>query len=339
MSCEQVPSVTIYGTTQITSASTYVATLTSLVPGNPVLSVVTSVIPAVCADDAPDCPSETKEAVVTVTPMSTTVHTSVISTKVVVTSVVPQRTLYYECSPSQETSAQGMMSTSQAQETLDNQPSTIIEDEGKVVSYTNVQQLSSSISSATLASQFTGIANNIQGNATIEVSTSSVSSVADTILFPYHTPTFSSSGQSGPSANRPVSVATSLPMATTSQTSSASSTVASQQKDANPTSSSSNHAAVAGGIVGGILGIIVITCFVIWMKRKKRDKHENAERWNEKNEDVDYWERRFRALETEGDTVHGEKDDRDMHSSRKLRVSLNPPTITSIALTIRIAHS
>lgn len=246
------------------------------------ISVVTSVIPAVCADDAPDCPSETKEAVVTVTPTSTAIHTNVISTKVVVTSVVPQKTLYYECSPSQKTSAQGMMSTSQAKETLDIQPSTSIEDESRVVSYTNVQQLSSSINSATLASQFAGIANKIQGSATVEVSTSSVSSVADTILFSYHAPTFSSSGQSGPPGNRPVSVATSLPMTTASHTSSASSTVESQRKDANPTPSSSNHAVVAGGIVGGILGIIVIACFVIWMKRKKNDKHENAERWNEK---------------------------------------------------------
>lgn len=79
---------------------------------------------------------------------------------------------------------------------------------------------------------------------------------------------------------------------------------------------------------------------MIWMKRKKRDKHEDAKRWNEQNEDVDYWERRFRALETEGDIMHGEKDDWDMHSSRKLHVSFKTaPTITSIALTIKIAHS
>lgn len=323
MSCEQIPSITIYGTTQITSVSAYVTTLTSLIPGNPVVSVVTSVVPAICADDALDCPSETKEDVVTVTPTSTAIYTSDISTNVVVTSIVPQRTLYYACSSSQETSAQGMTSTNQVQETLNNQPSTSTEGDSRVASYTNVQQSSSSISSATLVGQFTGIATQIKGSATVVgVSASSVSSVADTILSPYHTTTSPHSFQPGPSASRLKSVATSLPIVTTSHTSSASSAVASQQEDTNVTPSSSKHAAIAGGIIGGILGSIVIACLVICMKRKKRDKHEDVKRWSGENEDVDYWERRFRALETEGDIIYGEKDDWDLQSSKKLRVSL-----------------
>lgn len=331
MSCEQIPSVTIYGTTQITSASTYVTTLTSLIPGNPLVSTVTSVVPAVCADDASDCPSETKEEVVTVTPTSTAIYTSDISTNVVATNIVPQRTLYYECSSSQEASAQGTMSTGQVQETLNNQPPTSTEGDIRVASYTDVRQSNSR--SATLAGQFTGIATQIQGNATVVgVSTNSVFSVTDTILSPYRTTAFSHSVQSGSFASLSKTVATSLPIVTASHTSSTSSAVASQQEDTNATPSSSKHAAIAGGIVGGILGIIVIACLVICMKRKKRDKHDDVKRWSGENEDVGYWERRFRALETEGDIMHGEKDDWDMQSSRKLHVSLKQSLPQLLAL-------
>lgn len=297
------------------------------------VSTVTSVVPAVCADDASDCPSETKEEVVTVMPTSTAIYTSDISTNVVATNIVPQRTLYYECSSSQEASAQGTMSTGQVQETLNNQPPTSTEGDIRVASFTDVRQSSSSISSVTLAGQFTGIATQIQGSATaVGVSANSVSSATDAILSPYHTTAFPHSVQPGSSASLSKTVATSLPIVTASHTLSASSAVASQQEGTNATPSSSKHAAIAGGIVGGILGTIVIACLVICMKRKKRDKHDDVKRWSGENEDVDYWERRFRALETEGDIMHGEEDDWDMQSSRKLHVSLKQSLPQLLAL-------
>ncbi|WVO17381.1 hypothetical protein L204_105073 [Cryptococcus depauperatus] len=293
MSCEQIPSVTLYGTTQITTTSSFITTLTSIIPGNPVISTSTSVEPGKCDGNA-NCPSQTKSTVVTVTPSETSTYTSATQTNVVVTSVVPQKTLYYPCSPVQHEAGQAaQINTSQ-----ESSSSTATDD-------TASSQSSSSMTDGGLKGQPSKIASQSTTQATSGNSQSLP--VSPFPSMPTGAGSLSPSGSSRGST-------------TSDHSGAASSTTSSDASHKGTSSSSNNSAALAGGIVGGILGIILLVCLIICLRRKATRKNQRRQEGG--GLDQDYWERHFRALEAEGDNDM-EKDDWDLKSSRKLHLTLD----------------
>ncbi|WVQ70714.1 hypothetical protein IAR50_000236 [Cryptococcus sp. DSM 104548] len=303
-SCEQIPSITIWGTTQITSISSYYSTFTSLVPGDQVTRTATSIVPDTC-DDGSDCPSSTSTGVDTITMMKTSVGSSAVETQMVFTSIVPQNTLYYPCSdaftttsgsatwqsgsslPAATQSTQELVSTTSAYPITSPLPTSIVIESG---SSTGMSSSASQSSSSAIQSSFQA------------VPASPTTTMSDSSRSPSGTESSSHSTSSGSSMGTGHSDASQSPSS----------------------SGSSNCGAIIGGVVGGIVAMLFLVLLLLCVRRR-RAKKQNAP--SDQGNDVgDYWERKFRALEAGGAGGSGEgteKDDWDLKSSRKLHLTLD----------------
>ncbi|WVQ85905.1 hypothetical protein IAT38_008073 [Cryptococcus sp. DSM 104549] len=301
--CESIPSVILWGTTQVTSTSSYITTITSVITGDPVATVSSSIDPGNCADgDVVGCtPPQTKPVVVTVTPTSTSTYTSQVETKVVATSLVPQKTLYYPCTATAETSEaeQAQASSTSGQASVAAATHTTAAGEGELTGQFSGVATQTPASTTRVSSKLIGVdsitATDSDGSLMTLLSTTEIASVLPSELAPVSS-VASSSSVSG---------------------------VSGASHDSNSTSTGSNTAAIAGGIVGGLVGLVLLA-FLVMCVRKRRRGRERGEYRGEDGVDDDYWERRFRELEAEETGSPGEKDDDwDLKSSRKLHLTLD----------------
>ncbi|WWD20664.1 hypothetical protein CI109_105140 [Kwoniella shandongensis] len=301
--CELTPSATIWGTTQILFPTITTTTLTTLVPGSALTFTITSIDPS--------DPQKTSVGAITTTPYETSMVTSEVSVMGTSTKIVPQNTLYYPCPTSTSTDV-----TTSASSTIDD---AINSSESQAIpgGTTTSQdgQPSSTRASAGHPSQST---RSLTATGTTSAGQSSSPSVADKQeQSSNHATTFTLG-----------STATSSSLFSPLQTTSGNTSLS--QEGSTP-SHSHKSAAIAGGVVGGLIGLVLL--FVIFFFLRRR----NARQARQKNDshgdetDGDFWERRFRELEAEGEGVIGgsggrdEKggDDWDLSSSRKLHLTLN----------------
>ncbi|ODO10602.1 hypothetical protein I350_01199 [Cryptococcus amylolentus CBS 6273] len=308
-SCEQIPSITIWGTTQITSTSSYFSTFTSLVPGDEITRTATSIVPGTC-DDGDDCASSTSVGVSTITMMKTSVGSSAVETQVVDTSIVPQNTLYYPCSnTSQATSLPATASSGSSQ------PAATQQGTQMQASTTGAYPVTSPLPSSIIVDDGSSTGQFSLGLS--QSSSSATRSLSQAVSTASHTITMSGAS--------PFSTGT-LSASSSHSTSSTSDGLSDASRhDAASSGSSSNHGAIIGGVVGGMLALLSLLALLLCCLRRRRKRSELPS--EQKDDAGDYWERKFRALEAGGGSgsVEGgaEKDEWDLKSSRKLHLTLD----------------
>ncbi|OCF54765.1 hypothetical protein L486_07901 [Kwoniella mangroviensis CBS 10435] len=272
--CESIPSVTLWGTTQLTS------------------TITTSTI------------------VTTQVAQSTRLLTSQVITREIITSLVPQQTLYYPCSesegatqPARPAPAQSRPATTQGQDEGSVDPNATGQFTGSLPTQTRATTKSLSFTSPTIKST------SISSSSTIENSVAYTSSA-------------SASSSSSPIENGEGSTDWS-------------------------TAKSNNSGIIAGAVVGGIFGmillVIILMCCQKRRARRRRMGSAAGEDWNDTSggggngDGNDYWERRFREIESanssrgnglglngmEGGRGEKEKGDWDSQTSKKLRLTLD----------------
>ena len=257
MACDQLPSVTLWGTTQITTTTTFISTYTQLVPQPPIITL-------------------DGKTLTTTTPTQTFTLSSQVVKPTVITQVVPQKTLFYPCSTT-DTSNGG---TSLSDPTF----SSLVETIGAslfsgAVSVTNTFAPPSSQAASTSSLSQAAPVSSTSAIASSGYATASLSSESFTLPAP------STSYSPGPGLSTAASSADII-------SSSSVSTEAAQ----NASSGSSNHHSwIIGAAVGGAF-VLAFMLWCLWCWGKRRHESSWATRTLETNED--YWERRFRALES-----------------------------------------
>ncbi|GFZ48143.1 hypothetical protein JCM24511_05891 [Saitozyma sp. JCM 24511] len=292
MSCSLIPSVTLYGTTQITTTGYIWSTHTATITGSPYITL-----------DGSD--------LVTITPTSESLSSTQVPGQTVVTSVVPQQTLYYPCSQdtSQATSSAAAVdhAAQQAAPTSNNGGSmTAAAFSASAVSAqvsaaaTSLAQTSSGSaaaaqqvpagSSAAVGASVTGSSSGVsQAVVSAGISTSlsgGVGGASGTV-----TPQLVNPSQSSTSGITVAAVSSSHPSAASGNGTDAASS--------GGTTSHSHSGAIAGGVAGGVLALVMLCVGLGWVRRRMdRDKDED---WEARTLDSreDYWERRFRQLDAE----------------------------------------
>ncbi|KAK8850483.1 hypothetical protein IAR55_004401 [Kwoniella newhampshirensis] len=313
--CEQVPSTTIWGTTQVVFPTTTISTLTTLVPGEPLTFVITSI-------DAND--GQASIGAVTTTPYETSIVTSRIGVMETMTSLVPQKTLYYPCPTTATFSSTASASASSEGSMSSDSPSTITMGQaGPTETMTT--------SSSGPAQQSTVRGGDLTGQSTGTLSKSSSSIFAS-----------SEPATSTPNGHPWSSIAPTPTSTEATHASSGATPASSSLSETSPHSESHKSATIAGGIIGAILGLILLVLLAIYGRRKSGGGliRSSRRRSGKEGEDVagDYWEARFRELEAEtegggraekGDgfggevTGEGRAGEWDLSSSQKLHLTLN----------------
>ncbi|WWD08344.1 hypothetical protein V865_006456 [Kwoniella europaea PYCC6329] len=269
--CESIPSVTLWGTTQLTSTITTSTILTTQVA------------------------------------QSTRLLTSQVVTREIITSLVPQQTLYYPCSefegttqPARPAPAQSRPATTQGEDEGSVDPNATGQFTGSLPTQTRATTRSLSFTSLTIKS--TSISpSSIHGNSAAYTSSA---------------PASSSSIEGGESTTN------------------------------SSTTRSNSSGIIAGAVVGGIFGLIILVILLICCQkrraRRRRMGSAAGEDWNDTSEGGggngnDYWERRFREIESanssrgnglglngmEGGRGEKEKGDWDSQTSKKMRLTLD----------------
>ncbi|WVQ63276.1 uncharacterized protein L199_001427 [Kwoniella botswanensis] len=272
--CESIPSVTLWGTTQLTSTITTSTILTTRVA------------------------------------QSTRLLTSQVVTREIITSLVPQQTLYYPCSDSEGSTqsarpapAQSRPATTQGEDEGSVDPNATGQFTGSLPTQTRATTKSLSFTSPTIKST------SISSSSTIENSAAYTSSA--------------SASSSSPIENGEGSTDSS-------------------------TTKSNNSGIIAGAAVGGIFGmillVIILMCCQKRRARRRRIGSAAGKDWNDTSgggggngDGNDYWERRFREIESanssrgnglglngmEGGRGEKEKGEWDSQTSKKLRLTLD----------------
>ncbi|WVW80888.1 hypothetical protein I302_102879 [Kwoniella bestiolae CBS 10118] len=268
--CESIPSVTLWGTTQLTTLITTSTVLTTQVA------------------------------------QSTRLATNQITTREVITSLVPQQTLYYPCSDSESGGATAPRPSQSRIVTSQN------EEEGSVSVDPNATgQFTGSLPTQTRRLSFTSPP--VRSTSIPWTSISPIPSTSSSV-------STSSMGAGGDTD--------------------------SSQSNSTTTKSSNAGAiagAVVGGIFGLILLIVLLMCCQKRRARRRRIGSAGDEDWNDHSGKQgggnDYWERRFREMESANSSrgnglgLNGmgggegrgeeEKGDWDSQTSRKLRLTLD----------------
>ncbi|WVF68044.1 hypothetical protein IAT40_002806 [Kwoniella sp. CBS 6097] len=285
--CEQIPSVTLYGTTQLTSTVTTHALITSIIRLDPTV-----------ADGE------------TITPSTASVLSSQVITRTIVTSLVPQQTLFSPCPRDGDSTITGVAGASQGT---------------RVGSATTAKATGEETDDPQATGQFTGVIPayiSIKSSSTRLAlssykSTSRIPSTATDALH-FSTAAATSGAASGPSNNGTSGNDTSDPSST----------------------SSGNVGPILGGVLGGVIGPIVLIVLLVCIRKSQRNKRErrDGEEEEEEGQEGDYWERKFRQLEAEGErgekrgsgetgdvdgVVQGVPGEDEMSRHKKLHLTLN----------------
>ncbi|OCF30740.1 hypothetical protein I316_07626 [Kwoniella heveanensis BCC8398] len=293
--CEQIPSVTLYGTTQLTSTITTHALITSIIRLDPTVS-----------------------AGETITPSSASILSSQVITRTVVTSLVPQQTLYSPCpgDGDGDTTATGVAGA-QAQAT-------------KSVARTPGQVQGEETDDPQATGQFTGVIPSYQ----------SIKGSSTALALSSYNATLTKSQAA--STNHAPSSATVVPTDASSSVSADSDGTSDSASSGSSSTSSNDLGPIVGGVLGGVISLVVLVAFAVCIKRKNQRRKNRRERYIEGEEgegghdgNGDYWERRFRQLEAEGEkrvsgetgdgdgALQGHKGEEEMTHHKKLHLTLN----------------
>ncbi|WRT70657.1 uncharacterized protein IL334_007655 [Kwoniella shivajii] len=298
--CEQIPSVTLWGTTQLTSTITTSTILTSSIS------------------------------------QSTRLVTSQVITKAVFTSLVPQQTLFYPCSDlssaqSPGPSAGAISSTQRGSQ----QPKASDANGGEGSIDPNA------------TGQFTG---SLPLNTRLSQTSSQLQSRSLSLISPSRTaaPSVPTPSASASGSTSPPVISSLAPSATAGE--------GTGENAQSQNRTSSQAGTIAGAVVGSICALILLIMIGLCIQRRRTRTNSGSRRndWSEKSlpqSDVgnDYWERRFREIESANSsrglsdglgsgsasrlqhqphTVGGVSDERkkgdwDSQTSRKLRLTLD----------------
>lgn len=274
MSCEQRPSVTLWGTTQITTLTTVLSTRT-----NPNAHRITSSVTSTTCDGEGNCGPVARPTVIV---DEADLSFETVTTQTVVTNVIPVQTRYYPCpsettSPPQPqstgTSAPAMTSTSEPAEgslTISTVPAPDTTSSGPSTSSPASQSSSASPTSLTLSPS-----SDDQAALSSSTSDEPPASVA--------WPTVAEETSSPPGAES---------ITTTGQTGNDGSALGGE-------SSSKSSALGANEIVGIVLGCVTLLVFLGLMIVKYRSRRKDRKGGGGHQET--YWERRFQELEGGGE--------------------------------------
>jgi hypothetical protein len=309
--CSLTPSVTIYGTTQIPTVTTITHTLTSVGEGDPIVSLNIAQT-VLCNAAGVDCEQQVVTLPITLVPTLTSTLLSVETKATFVTNVVPQQTLYYPCAPGVSstfireatrsdtaTSAKSRLEDAPTYQTLVSQPRTT-----SMSSQPSLPVSATSPIDTTPTSSMSLAATPTTPTTFVAVTTTQTDKVARV--------SSSTKSTSGPSSS--------------THSMAVGSGVAAQSHDKG---SGSKTGAIAGGVAGAVVALILLCSCIVYLRRAKvpnrRDSHGTTS--------TDYWERRFRALEAEETSDHGETKDADLSPDtptaptipcgKKLRYTMN----------------
>jgi len=289
MACTPLPSVTLWGTTQITSTTQITTTSLSLFPGAPSPSPSTSF--TVSCDVLGNCITSTITNLVTVIPTITSTITTQVDATTVLTSIVPRQTLYSPCpDESESSSVVGMdAETFSSASPVSQSSNTSSHGPGFTPSTSTSVTRSSSPSTSSSGSS---------SSASPRISKPTTSSITSIL----------SMGSEIMPSQSMISSTTTSASATTSATVIAASSASN--------TSHSHGAVIAGSVIGSLVTLVVLLFLLIRLRRSRP-----SDRYDRAHDDKDeYWESRFRELEAEAETP-GEKGDASREESRRLHVS------------------
>jgi hypothetical protein len=292
MSCSLIPSVTLYGTTQITTTGYIWSTHTATITGSPYITL-----------DGSD--------LVTITPTSESLSSTQVPGQTVVTSVVPQQTLYYPCSQdtSQATSSAAVVDHAAQQAAPSSNDGGSMTAAAFSASAVSAQVSAGATASAQTSSGAAAAAQPVSGGSSAAVAavgasvTGSSSGVSQAVASAGISTSLSNgaSGAVTPQLVNPSQSSSSgiTVAAVSSSHPSAASGKGTDAASSGGTTSQSHSGAIAGGVVGGVLALVMLCVGLGWVRRRMdRDKDED---WEARTLDSreDYWERRFRQLDAE----------------------------------------
>ncbi|WWC72540.1 uncharacterized protein I206_106502 [Kwoniella pini CBS 10737] len=270
--CESIPSVTLYGTTQLTTTLT------------------------------------TSTIITTQLSQQIKLLTSQIITKEIITSIIPQKTLYYPCS---ETEIIKPSSTSK-----------------QLLQTTLSSNLNENSIDLNATGQFTG-------SLPTQIKFTSKSSSFTSSLVKSSVVTSKSSSQLTTST----STLTQLPLITSSRSDNVTN-VNSSAEESN-TTTKSNAGTIAGGVIGGIFALIIFIILLMCCQKRRARRRIKGGSWRDSSitpfhggqSGNDYWEKRFREIESANSSRGNElgtnrineteKGDWDSQTSKKLRLTLD----------------
>ena len=303
MSCDLIPSVTLWGTTQITIQTRYTTTLTPFtIPPSDVLSPGSYMS---CDDSNEICITISGASV----PLTTTLL-SIVETTSVYTSLVPRQTLYSPClttgGSTIPSSTRGTATPSSTRISSDNDNGLTASGGAQASSMSVIQSQSQGISNTDSVMQsFVSHSDSLSTSLTISEPTSGTATEHQSITSTYWSHTISN------------------PSASTQNQKPSSYTNALADKPSDNSTHHTHHNQ-PGIIIGSVIGSVVVIAIVLlvhnsWKKRIKKSKEERAVNGGDNH---DYWETRFRALESQGD-VPDEKRGESSVRNKRLRVSIS----------------
>ena len=324
--CTPSPSVTLYGTTQISTVHQVTETTVTTKYGDAWASY-TVFNTQEC--DAFGCRNVQKTSSVMATPSWTEPVQTVFDKTTVVTSIVPQKTLYYPCPTTDNAPAPSPTTSTARME--DVETFTSIKSSARSQAQDTQPAPSSSVNLGegvfTLTEGGTTMTSTALTHAPTTDETATAALTEDTMM----TITSTSNGGTSTwlatvSGTRPISTSGSSSTHLSSSPSPSSDTNAAAATSSSK--SSSSHGPLIGGIIGGIVALILL-CAVITFLRRARSARDDGRSLTTTE---DYWERRFQAIEAGVD----EKDDgRSEVSGKRLRLTLD---LGSKVLSLRTAR-
>lgn len=269
MSCEQRPSVTLWGTTQITTLTTVLSTIT-----NPNAPRITSSVTSTTCDGDGNCGPVARPTVIV---DEADLSYETITTETVVTNIVPVQTRYHPCPEDNSTSSpqpQSSGTTSAAPSTSSTAEDSLTMNtvpeptstSSQILSLTNPASRTSS-PRATLISGTTSSADVISEDHPASVAWTSVVEASSPLLSEDPSATIGSTGGIG----------------------------------VGPTSSSSSRSSglganeIVGIVLGSITGLVFLGLLFLRCRGRRRDRADGE------GHQETYWERRFQELEGGGE--------------------------------------
>ncbi|ORX41062.1 hypothetical protein BD324DRAFT_36158 [Kockovaella imperatae] len=284
--CELVPSVTLYGTTQIQTVVSLTSTSTFDVTMEPQVHLTTNLNGVPCPPGQQDC-QFSQTALVTDTPVYQTTKVITTSSTSLITQVIPQKTLYYPCSSTG--AGDGGENAAQVETSADDHPP---------------QTFSEAVSSfATPASSAVPTTTNDVTASVIDSlqSVSTKPAVGHSSSQKIVSPSASSTILANPTSESLIVASATRSNLFSSITSSFPSGGTAVQNNQDTSGSSGANVPIIAGIVGGIGVLVLLISFCLWCRRRTRLPVSRDSERDASSISTDFWERRFRQIEAEGD--------------------------------------
>lgn len=280
-SCEQRPSVTLWGTTQVTTLATVLSTITR--PDAP--RITSSVTTTTCDGDGICGPVPQQTIIVDEADLSFVTVTK----ETVVTNIIPVQTRYHPCPGATTTSASPVVETQpQPESTLASTP-TEASRTGRDDSLT----LTSTVPAPTSKTDDGGSATTPRMSLTRNGDTTHSALSGETTASILTNPTQDDSSPAVPLTSDHNGLSTMLPESTQSSfpTSGFGPGLDGSIATASSTSTEIGSSEIAGIVIGSLAGLIFLGLFILRC-RGRRDRKEGGLVHQET-----YWERRFQELE------------------------------------------